>query len=567
LTGPIFDKELRVASRRRRNYLLRFVYVAFFTFLLAMVWTGALQGATSSVYQSSRMAQAGLSIVAFVVWFQFVVCQVLAIIMLSTAISDEIYHKTLGVLMTTPVGSLQIVLGKLLSRLLQLVLLLAITFPLLAVVRVFGGVPWGFLVCAVCVTFTSLLFLGMLSLFFSIFNRRAYIVIINTFISATALYALLPLLAALLLNDVVEPKRIMQGLSYINPFIVLGDATSGLMGARGAVVANWAGYCGVTLGAAVVLLLLSTVLVRRAALRQATGQPGLFAPKGKAPAGTKTSPSVRLRRVAGPPVLWKEQRLAAARRWSGGRILLLILGIGLLLFTYALCAREDILDDEETHIGYVIVFAGLGLLLTAVLPPTCITSEKESRTWPLLLTTTVGDWDIVWGKLLGSLRRCAWAWIPLLLHLVIFALVGLIHPIALIQMLLVIAWLMIFLAGSGLYFSTRFRHTTAAVVANVALAACLWAIVPLLVGLILAISRARDDLIELYMDLNPFVQAVVITNATAQGGAVNVYDWCQGRMRDVGDATAWIVFNVVVYGAVGLVFVARATARLRRNPF
>ena len=28
LTGPIFDKELRVSSRRRRNYVLRFVYVA-----------------------------------------------------------------------------------------------------------------------------------------------------------------------------------------------------------------------------------------------------------------------------------------------------------------------------------------------------------------------------------------------------------------------------------------------------------------------------------------------------------------------------------------------------------
>jgi hypothetical protein len=29
LAGPVFDKELRVASRRRRTYLLRFAYVGF----------------------------------------------------------------------------------------------------------------------------------------------------------------------------------------------------------------------------------------------------------------------------------------------------------------------------------------------------------------------------------------------------------------------------------------------------------------------------------------------------------------------------------------------------------
>ncbi|MBP7052328.1 MAG: hypothetical protein KBE65_15045 [Phycisphaerae bacterium] len=35
LTGPIFDKELRVSSRRRRNYVLRFLYIGLFTLLLA----------------------------------------------------------------------------------------------------------------------------------------------------------------------------------------------------------------------------------------------------------------------------------------------------------------------------------------------------------------------------------------------------------------------------------------------------------------------------------------------------------------------------------------------------
>jgi len=188
LTGPIFDKELRVSSRRRRSYVLRFTYVVFFALLVALVWLEAVPRGSTGLFQASRMAEAGQAIVTFVVWFQFIASQVVAIVMLSTAISDEIYSKTLGLLMTTPVGSVQIVLGKLLSKLLQLMLLLTITLPLLAIVRVFGGVPWDFLVCGLSITLTTAMFLGTLSLFFSIFTRRAHTVIIVTVLTAGVLF-------------------------------------------------------------------------------------------------------------------------------------------------------------------------------------------------------------------------------------------------------------------------------------------------------------------------------------------------------------------------------------------
>ena len=145
LTGPIFDKEMRVSSRRRRNYLLRFIYIGSFTFMVAVLWMDRVAHTTvpgyTSVYQVSRMAAVGQEIVTAILWFQFLTCQVIAIVMLSTSISDEIYKRTLGALMTTPIGSFQIVAGKLTSKLLQIVLLLAISLPMLAVVRVFGGVP------------------------------------------------------------------------------------------------------------------------------------------------------------------------------------------------------------------------------------------------------------------------------------------------------------------------------------------------------------------------------------------------------------------------------------------
>ncbi len=170
LTGPIFEKELRVSSRRKRNYFLRFAYLALFTALILVAWKTTARGPNSAVYQLSRMPEIGKAVITLIIWFQFVAIQFLAVVMLSSAISEEIHRRTLGVLMTTPIGSLQIVLGKLLSKLLQLVLLLAISMPLLAIIRVFGGVPWDYIVSSLCITLASTVFVGSVSLFFSIFT-------------------------------------------------------------------------------------------------------------------------------------------------------------------------------------------------------------------------------------------------------------------------------------------------------------------------------------------------------------------------------------------------------------
>ena len=127
LTGPIFDKELRVSSRRRRNYVLRFVYLLLLLTFIGIVWVNLDFKVSSPAQMSRRMSEAGTQVTCMIVVFQFVVLQLLAITMLSTAISDEISHKTLGVLMTTPITSLHIVLGKLLSRCFQFVSMAAIT--------------------------------------------------------------------------------------------------------------------------------------------------------------------------------------------------------------------------------------------------------------------------------------------------------------------------------------------------------------------------------------------------------------------------------------------------------
>jgi len=566
LTGPIFDKELRVSSRRRRNYVLRFLYVTFFATLATLVWVEAVPRGSTSVFQVSRMSRAGQTIILFIVWFQFIASQVISIVILSTAISDEIYNKTLGLLMTTPIGSLQIVLGKLLSRLLQLVLLLGITLPLLAIVRVFGGVPWNFLVCGLAVTLTTALSLGCLSLFFSIFTRRAHTVIIGSFVTAGAFFILVPLLSLLMFHHVVKDQTIISYVSYVNPYLVLSEATDAMMSARGVAFTNWPAHCGIALAGSALLLLLATIFVRKVALRQATGQNVILIGKGKGKTRRRQSVSDRLRRVVGPPIFWKERRTPWLGRFSVLRLVLGLAIVGLVVLTYVLCWRDNMLDHEDVQVTYVIVFASFGVLFTMVQPATGITSEKESRAWPILLTTTTSSWEILWGKFFGAARRCSAAWVPLFAHVVLFTLFGFIHPVGIVLLAILAGWITFFLCGTGLYFSTRLKRTTAAVVSNVALAAAIWAIIPLLLAMIIGISRADDDFLEWYMDMNPFVHAVVITVATADQGGLDRFEWIQAGTRDVHSAMAWILFVCISYVGVAMAFLGRAWSRLRRNP-
>jgi ABC-2 type transport system permease protein len=565
LAGPIFDKELRVSSRRRRNYVLRFLYIFFFGLLLALVWEDAVSRG-SSLYQSSRMAAAGLEIVVFVVWFQFIGAQVIAAVMLSTSISDEIYHRTLGVLMTTPIGAVQIVLGKLFSKLLQLLLLLAITLPLLAVVRVFGGVSWSYLVSCLCVTLTTVLFVGSLSLFFSIFTRRAYLVIIATILALGLLFALLPLVVAFLVYYPKEPSvAFVTVFCHSNPYAVMVLEMEALSGGRMPVTVSWPLHCGIMAGASALVLFLAMIVVRKVALRQAMGQTGLWSRRSSVEPQNGTR-GAAVRRVVGPPVLWKERR-ALLGRHKIATILVMLAAVGLLLLTYELCQRAHMLKDQETHTAYVIIFTALGMLFTTVVPATCITTERESRTWPILLTTTVSDWNILSGKLLGVLWRCLPAWVLLFGHVLVFTLAGLIHPLALLQLVVLVAWILLFLASTGLYFSLRCRHTTTAVVANMALAAGVWGGMPLLLGIMVATLRGGEDLLKLCVDMNPFVHAGVIAAATSDHGRLASYSWMQAGISNATGATGWIVLNFLIYAAVASAFLLFARVRLRRNPF
>jgi ABC-type transport system involved in multi-copper enzyme maturation permease subunit len=605
LTGPIFDKELRVSSRRKRNYTLRLIYVILLSAFVAIVWLSVVKSQGSSVYEKSRMALAGKTIVTTIIMFQFFATQVIAVIMLSTSISDEIYHRTLGLLMTTPISSFQIVMGKLFSKLLQIILLLAISLPLLAIVRIFGGVPWNYVLSSLCITLTAVIFAGSLSLYFSINNRRAYVVIIKTVVTLGVLFFFIPTITGVLfiprwlyvpvMGTPVTAFPLLIALLHVNPFGAMSVNTAMMISSSaprlmvmlavtptGVSFFYWPLHCALMLGASALLIAMSVRVVRKVALRQATGQIELAPNRTRSKKSKKSSrrsaerPELHgvIRRVTDSPVLWRELRAPMIQGAEGrNSIIGLVITIVALLITYGVSANQRLLDEEITHISYTLMFVTVGSIFNMVLSASCITSEKETRAWPILLATSMDDWHILLGKAAGVFRRCLPIWLLLAGHVVFFVLLRYIHPIAIVHLFMFVTGLVVFFTGVGIYFSSRFRRTTSAVVADFALAMVLWLIVPVLLGMVTTITR-EGEVLDGYMAAHPVVQASVIMGGAAgkwnaQTGLSRLdYNWpLSGHGEGAWATTGVLLIAMLVYVFAGLLFAWRAKCRFRRNVF
>jgi ABC-2 type transport system permease protein len=600
LTGPIFDKELRVSSRRKRNYTLRLIYIILLTIFVAIVWLSVVQSQGSSAYQKSRMALAGKTIITTIVTFQFFATQIITIIILSTSISDEIYHRTLGMLMTTPIGSFQIVMGKLFSKLLQIILLLAISLPLLAIIRIFGGVPWNYVLSSLCITLTAVIFAGSLSLFFSINNRRTYVVIIKTIFTLGVLFFFIPTITGVLfiprwlpgMSTPTTAYPLLITVIHVNPFaamsvntaIMISSSTPRLMlmfavTPIGVSYFFWPLHCILMLGASTLLIAISVKVVRKVALRQAVGQTESVTNQMRAKRSKKFSrQSIKprrqqglIRQVTGSPVLWRELRAPMIKGAEGrNSIIGLVIAIIALLITYGTC--KDFIDEPFVHICYMLMFTVIGSVFTIVLSATSVTSEKETRSWPILLATSMDDWHILMGKAMGVFRRCLPIWLLMAGHIFLFICMRYIHPIAILHMPVFMTGLVVFLTGTGLYFSARLNRTTSAVIASFALALFLWVILPSMIGLV-SVFIHDYHAVGNFISANPAAQIAILMDGAggkwnAQTGFSHLnFPWPDSSWRKAWPTTGLVLIYMLIYTVAGAAFGWRAKCRFRRNIF
>lgn len=482
LVGPVFDKELRVSSRRRRNYLLRFAYVAVLSLFVISAWYSfvGMNSPSGSVYAMSRLSATARRAISTIVWFQFITAQLVAMVMLGSSISDEIRSGTLSILLTTPVNSFQIVSGKLLSKLLQVMLLLAISLPFLAIIRVFGGVPWGYVASSVCITLTATLLAGAVSLQFSMTYPHAYTVILVTvavyMVFFGALSGLLNMLAVKGLF-ILGSQATQSLLASVNPFVAFAASSAAFLRSGVPTSFSWPLHCLIMLALTAVLIAMAVRRVPRAAVggaHRTTAGSRLTAPLewmmtrifyrtgSQSADGSRSS-------LRGSPIVWKEMRKGFIGRGRGEVMVGLLSVIAFLLAAILLLVSGG--GNRFLPSYFLSAFYWVALVRMAISSAGGITAEKEARTWPVLLATPLEDKEIVRGKAIAALRRNV-PWLTMYFILLCVFFVQIAGPknllAAAINMFPLISSVL-FVIGSGLYFGTRFRTTTAAVAATIGL--------------------------------------------------------------------------------------------------
>lgn len=452
LAGPIFDKELRIASRSVRGYGLRSGYLMLLSTLMLSGWHSSIRTSqlTATAFGVSQASVVAVWVAMRVAGIQLVLAQVMAAVMLGAAISEESRRGSLAVLLTTPLVSHHIVAGKLLSRLLQVGLVLAAGVPALAALRLLGGLPWSDVLAAFCITGTAALFAGALALWMSTYYRDSHHAILACAVIYAVLFVGLPMVvfvmaAALGWNATV----VASVLDLVNPFRAtyasMGPAWTRPGTASAPSSLSWLFHCLIMAGASGVILLLSVWRVRRAAY-------GMVAKEAK----THT-PVYRLR---GALIPWKDNPTGTLRVNVAITLVALLVGATIVMADVLHVPRYEVYADYVSW-GFWTV----GQVYLAIRAAGAVAGEKESGTWSLLLTTPLGEREILRGKAIAVLRQSIVLLVSAMLVRQCFYFCVcppeqkvrslLFYPLPAVASILLIM-------AAGLYFGVRLRTTTAA---------------------------------------------------------------------------------------------------------
>jgi ABC-type transport system involved in multi-copper enzyme maturation permease subunit len=246
--GAVGVKELRGRMRGRRAFVILTIYLLLLGGIAWMVEL-IMERNTASALGSSSYAGApiGQGIFAALLMLETLQVAFLAPAATAGAISLEREKQTLELLVVTPISSIAIVLGKLLSALVYVWLLIAASIPLTAAVFVYGGVAPDDVLRGYLVLIVTALGLGSFGLFCSSLVKRTQaataITIFGVLVISIGSVFLLGFWQVMTTHDGGEGVGQVRGsapqeIGYLNPFLAQVDVLCGTE-------TSFGGWCGI----------------------------------------------------------------------------------------------------------------------------------------------------------------------------------------------------------------------------------------------------------------------------------------------------------------------------------
>jgi ABC-type transport system involved in multi-copper enzyme maturation permease subunit len=433
LPGPVFNFELMATARRGRFYAVRGFYAAVLFVILWGVYS-AWTGETGGELPSKLVSWFAFSTFCGIAIGQLILVLVLTPALVAGVIADEKQRKTLHYLLASRLTSPEIVLGKLLVRMLYVGVLLGVSLPVLSLLVLMGGVDPRLVLLSCGATLTTGWFLASLSIWVSTIARKVREAFFVTY-GLEGLWLFAPLILRNL-SITAWPEFdwaahwLAEWIGASNPVEVVWQlaysvATGGISPSSDLELVAW--MMGLQFGFGLVLAVLASWQLRIIFRRQDAGGSVSNVRGIGAFLASRSRWRLWRRPVLGDrPVLWKELHTGSGRGLA--RLVSLVLTVimaGFLAYYTIWLGRAAVVEYWEygrsltynyltqvhrtqfTFFLRVVVplLYLLGILGVAGSAAATITSEHEEDTWVSLTATDLTDHEIIFGKLLGALKR------------------------------------------------------------------------------------------------------------------------------------------------------------------
>jgi ABC-type transport system involved in multi-copper enzyme maturation permease subunit len=381
--NPALQRELLVNLRMGRAFLLLLLYQVLLGAVVLVAWPHPEHGRLD-LTRSSQNAQETRALVNLFFQGQFILASLMAPSFAAGTITGEKERHTYEMLLASPLHPSTIVWGKLVASLAHLAILIFASLPIVMLCLPLGGVQFFELLAAYFALLVSVVTFGMISVACSAYFQRtsaalvvSYFLILPLAILGAAMWQLLEDMPEWRFFMILVVLPIVAGITFVSLFW----RTSRLLlyppdvGSEGKEVVDLARESETAVG----------LVIQRDQFPDR-----LFAPEER----------VDLLPDQANPVLDKETRNEIFAQ--GTLMLRLVIQVSMLLAIPIMAATMYFNPEwAPWYIAYVIVF---NMLIGPVFSAGSVTSERERETLDLLLTTTITPWQILWGKLVASLR-------------------------------------------------------------------------------------------------------------------------------------------------------------------
>lgn len=426
MPGPVFRQEMLSIGRRSRYIVIRTFIGVLMLVLVSFTYWATVEAASWGSDNNGELSISAMSGMLSGFYLTFAWGTLLGVIAITPsiaagAIATERERRTIEYLFTTDLTNREIVLDKLLAKLLTIGQMLLATLPILAIMRLMGGIPgelllWHFAILASTATLAT-----SIALITSTWSDNSRTAISNAYggiflwmISGSMIYLFSEMIrwyTPWFSNNVLDP--IAGALLFINPIAALfsfGGMANNSLGI-GLDTNRLALHCLAQIAVATLFLTITILSIRWVHIRSS----------GKVTKPISRASKVKNRKAPFEtlPMLWKEMFTANEKPSTGKRFKQIVVGLVFLMIILPLGWQfflamvswgnnqgQQYIEGAAIMNGFLGSFVLLGMTGRAA---GLIPHERERETWLSLMATPMTAREIIYAKTWGNLYAYRWA--------------------------------------------------------------------------------------------------------------------------------------------------------------